>query len=151
MEPSEEIRRVIDRLTRAIAEGDSESVLGRLSDHPGTLIGCDSAEWWRGQEIPRALSDGSAPIRVRIGVHTGDALSETDGFFGTTIHYAARVAGQALGGEVLVSSVVHELVSASGIDFRESREVELKGNEGRHRVFVLDLTRSSDTKSSTST
>jgi SnoaL-like protein len=51
VEPSEEIRRVIDRLTTAIAEGDSESVLGRLSDHPGTLIvGSDPAEWWRGHE-----------------------------------------------------------------------------------------------------
>jgi hypothetical protein len=45
VEPSEEIRRVIDRLTTAIAEGDSESVLGRLSDHPGTLIvGSDPAD-----------------------------------------------------------------------------------------------------------
>jgi hypothetical protein len=51
MEPSEEIRRIIDRLTTAIAEGDSESVLGRLSDHTGTLIvGSDPAEWWRGHE-----------------------------------------------------------------------------------------------------
>ena len=324
MEPSEEIRRVIDRLTKAIAEGDSESVLGRLSDHPGTLIiGSDPAEWWRGhetrvvwgrqieefdgsflvkageidaweegsvgwasvketidwegktiegrasyilhlehgewkvvhvhwsfpqphidvlgrsltvtideleqavqrekpdlssaldsegtvtiaftdivdstvllsrlgdyawrdlvrrhnvvieeatakhggtvvqtegdgsmlafssarravacaqtiqQEISRAFSDGPLPIRVRVGVHTGDALNEADGFFGKTIHFAARVAGQALGGEVLVSSVVHDLVSGSGIDFKESREVELKGLEGPHRLFALDLT-----------
>src|SRR4051794_38942267 len=51
VEPSEEIRRVIDRLTKAMAEGDSESVLGRLSEHPGTLIiGSDPAEWWRGHE-----------------------------------------------------------------------------------------------------
>jgi hypothetical protein len=51
VEPSEEIRRVIDRLVKAIAEGDKESALGRLSDHPGTLIiGSDPAEWWRGHE-----------------------------------------------------------------------------------------------------
>jgi class 3 adenylate cyclase len=90
------------------------------------------------QEISRAFSDDSRPIRVRIGIHTGDALNEADGFFGKTIHFAARVAGQALGGEVLVSSVVHDLVSGSGIDFRESREVELKGLEGLHRLFALE-------------
>src|SRR2546430_14505272 len=34
----------------AIAEGD-ESALGRLSEHPGTLItGSDAAEWWHGPE-----------------------------------------------------------------------------------------------------
>jgi class 3 adenylate cyclase len=92
------------------------------------------------QEISRAFSAGSPPIRVRIGVHTCDALNEADGFFGKTIHYAARVTGQALGGEVLVSSVVHDLVSGTGIEFQESRDVELKGLEGFHRLFAVNLT-----------
>ena len=91
-------------------------------------------------EINRAFFDVSPPIRIRIGVHTGDALNEADGFFGKTIHYAARVAGQALGGEVLVSSVVHDLVSGTGIEFQESRDVELKGLEGPHRLFAVNLT-----------
>ena len=47
---------------------------------------------------------------------------------------------QALGGEILVSSVVHDLVSGTGIEFRESRDVELKGLEGPHRLFAVDLT-----------
>ena len=90
-------------------------------------------------EIGRAFVDESAPIRVRIGAHTGDALREADHFFGTTVHYAARVASQALGGEVLVSSLVHDLVAGPGIDFLESREVELKGLDGSHRLFAVDL------------
>ena len=50
MERSEEIRRVIERWTRAIADGD-EDCLERLSTHDGTLlIGTDPAEWWRGAE-----------------------------------------------------------------------------------------------------
>ena len=35
MEPSEEIRRVIERWMVANAEGDGDAVLGRLSEHPG--------------------------------------------------------------------------------------------------------------------
>jgi class 3 adenylate cyclase len=89
--------------------------------------------------IDTAFADDSPPIRVRIGVHTGDALSEADQFFGTTVHYAARVASQALGGEVLVSNLVRDLVAGSGIDFLESREVELKGLDGTHRLFAVDL------------
>ena len=51
MEPSEEICRVIERWTRAIAEGDNEAALGRLSEHPGVLItGTDPGEWWHGTE-----------------------------------------------------------------------------------------------------
>ena len=90
-------------------------------------------------EIGKAFPDGSPPIRLRIGIHTGDALHEADHFYGTTVHYAARVAASALGGEVLVSNLVCELVGGSGVSFRESREVELKGLEGSHRLFALDL------------
>jgi class 3 adenylate cyclase len=91
------------------------------------------------REIGRAFADRAIPIRVRIGVHTGDALRDADHFFGTTVHYAARVAAQALGGEVLVSSIVHDLVAGPGIDFHQSRDVELKGLDGSHRLFAVAL------------
>jgi adenylate cyclase len=91
------------------------------------------------QGIAHAFADSSPPIRVRIGIHTGDAIHEAEHFFGTTVHYAARVAGQALGGEVLVSSVVRDLVGdgAWNASFLDGREVELKGLEGRHRLYAL--------------
>jgi class 3 adenylate cyclase len=91
------------------------------------------------REIPRTFADDSPPIRVRIGIHTGDAIQEADRFFGTSVHYAARVVSQALGGEVLVSNLVQQLVANSGIEFTESREVELKGLDGAHRLFAVDL------------
>jgi class 3 adenylate cyclase len=66
-------------------------------------------------------------------------LHEEDRFFGTTVNYAARVAGQALGGEVLVSSIVSDLVRGSGVEFLESRDVELKGIDGTQRLFAVVL------------
>jgi adenylate cyclase len=92
------------------------------------------------RQIANVFAEGSPPIRVRIGVHTGDALREADHFFGTTVHYAARVASQALGGEVLVSNVVRELVAGPDIVFLDGRDVELKGLDGSHRLFAVDLT-----------
>lgn len=89
--------------------------------------------------IVEAFADASPPIRVRIGLHTGDAIHEADHFFGTTVHYAARVASQALGGEVLVSNLVRELVTGPDIAFLESRDVELKGLDGVHRLFAVAL------------
>ena len=76
---------------------------------------------------------------MRIGIHTGDAIKEAEHFYGTTVHYAARVASHALGGEVLVSSAVRELVLGSTPDvaFLEVREVDLKGIAGRHRLFAI--------------
>jgi adenylate cyclase len=91
--------------------------------------------------IDRVFADASPPIHVRIGVHTGDALREADDFFGNAVNYAARVASQALGGEVLVSGLVRELVAGagSGIAFLEGRDVELKGLDGSHRIYAVDL------------
>jgi class 3 adenylate cyclase len=89
------------------------------------------------QAIQNAFADASPPIRLRIGVHTGDVLQEADRFYGTTVNYAARVASHALGGEVLVSSLVHDLVGDSGVTYLESRDVELKGLDGTHRLFAV--------------
>src|SRR5207237_2308598 len=74
-------------------------------------------------EIDRSFAEASPPIRVRIGIHTGDALHEADRFVGTTVHYAARVASQALGGEVLVSNLVRELVAAPATGLAEGPAV----------------------------
>lgn len=101
------------------------------------------------QAIDLAFADLAAPIRVRIGIHTGDAIKEAEHFYGTTVHYAARVASHALGGEVLVSSAVRELVlgSTPDVTFLEVREVDLKGIAGRHRLFAIAPSAAPDTES----
>ena len=78
------------------------------------------------------------PIRIRIGLHTGEALREADKFFGRTVILAARIAAQADGGEILVSSLLKELTKSVGdVRFGAGRQVELKGISERqilHRV-----------------
>jgi class 3 adenylate cyclase len=46
------------------------------------------------------------------------------------VHLGARVAGEALPGEVLVSSTVKDLVAGSGLEFADRGERELKGVPG---------------------
>jgi class 3 adenylate cyclase len=78
------------------------------------------------------------PIRVRIGLHTGEAIKEGDDFFGKHVNLAARVAGQAQGGEILVSSLLKELTESAGeFTFGEERAVQLKGLTGEHSVFQV--------------
>jgi class 3 adenylate cyclase len=91
------------------------------------------------QQALAERNEGSEePIRVRIGLHTGEAIKEGDDFFGKHVNLAARIASQACGGEILVSSLLKELADGGGdIAFGEGREVELKGLTGIHRVFVV--------------
>ncbi len=78
------------------------------------------------------------PIRVRIGLHTGEAIKEGADFFGKHVNLAARIAGQAQGGEILVSSLLKELTESAGeFTFGEGRNVELKGLKGKHEIWPV--------------
>ena len=77
-------------------------------------------------------------LRVRIGMHTGEAIMEDGDLFGHSVVLAARIAGQARGGEILVSSLVREIVESRGdLAFGETREVELKGLAGAHQLHPI--------------
>ena len=84
------------------------------------------------------------PIRVRVGVHTGEAIADAEGdLFGKHIILAARVANLADGGHILASSITKEIASnRRDIHFGEAREVELKGIEGMHLVYEVDWEKS---------
>jgi class 3 adenylate cyclase len=88
-------------------------------------------------------SGAETPLRVRIGLHTGEVLRERDDFFGKNVVLAARIAGKATGNEILVSGLLRELVaSAQEFEFGAERELELKGLPGTHRVFSVQWDKS---------
>jgi class 3 adenylate cyclase/tetratricopeptide (TPR) repeat protein len=87
-------------------------------------------------------SGNGARVRVRIGLHAGEAIKDGDDFYGKNVIMASRVAGKAVGGEILVSSLVRALVESS-VDkgtFSDAREVELKGLTGTHTVYAVSTT-----------
>jgi eukaryotic-like serine/threonine-protein kinase len=94
-------------------------------------------------EVQRAFAererDGSGEsLRVRMGLHTGEVISEEGDYFGKNVILAARIAAQAVGGEILVSEEMRQAASSGngdGLRFDDGREVELKGLAGSHRVF----------------
>jgi serine/threonine protein kinase len=77
----------------------------------------------------------SEPIRVRIGLHMGEAISEGGDFFGKTVIMAARIGAKANAGEILVSSVFKAVTESAGdLQFDDGYEVELKGLSGSYHV-----------------
>jgi WD40 repeat protein len=82
-----------------------------------------------GQRALAANGWESEPIKVRIGLHTGEPV-ETDGLYaGLDVHLAARVMSVAYGGQVLISETTRQLVDGGvddGIGFRDLGPHELK-------------------------
>ena len=85
------------------------------------------------------MGDGmrAVGLEIRSGVHTAEIELRGDDIGGIGVHVAARVAGLAGAGEVLVSRTVVDLVAGSGIAFEDRGEYELKGVPGTARLFAV--------------
>jgi class 3 adenylate cyclase len=79
-----------------------------------------------------ALAAG--PIRVRMGVHTGEPLVTDEGYVGIDVHRAARIAAVGHGGQVLVSQSTRDLVSDELCDLGDHRLKDLTAPE---RIYQL--------------
>ena len=76
-------------------------------------------------------------IAIRAGVHTGEVEFVGDNVRGLTVHEAARVAGVASAGEVLVSATTKLLLTGSGLTFESAGVHELKGLGDARELFRL--------------
>jgi class 3 adenylate cyclase len=76
-------------------------------------------------------------LRLRIGLHTGEAERLDGKLGGIAVHIGARVAAQAGPGEILVSGTVRDLVAGSGIGFEDRGVHQLKGVPGEWRLFAV--------------
>jgi pimeloyl-ACP methyl ester carboxylesterase len=76
-------------------------------------------------------------LAARAGVHTGEVERRArEKPRGIAIHVGARIMSLGGAGELLVSSTTHDLVAGSGLEFEDRGDHELKGIEGRRRVFA---------------
>ena len=80
-----------------------------------------------------------SPVRVRIGVHTGQVVTRDGDYFGRNVALAARVAACAEGGEVLASTAVRDALDEdAAVLLVEDDEVELKGLPGTHVLWRVE-------------
>jgi class 3 adenylate cyclase len=56
---------------------------------------------------------------------------------GIAVNIGARVAGQAVAREVLVSGTVKDLVAGSGLEFEDRGVATLKGVPGEWQLFAV--------------
>jgi predicted ATPase len=83
--------------------------------------------------LTEALAPG--PIHVRVGLHTGTPLVTDEGYVGSDVHRAARIAAVGHGGQVLVAASTAALVGSDALlDLGEHRFKDLAAPE---RVYQL--------------
>jgi predicted ATPase len=83
-------------------------------------FGKASAALAAAEDAQAALTEG--PIRVRIGVHTGEPTPTDEGYVGLDVNRAARIAAAGHGGQILLSHATRQLVAGDGLlDLGEHR------------------------------
>ena len=97
----------------------------------------------------RALASRSwlegVDVRVRMGIHTGEATIAQDDYIGLDVHRAARICSAGHGGQVLISSSTRELVAGelpadvALTDLGEHRLKDLDRAEHLFQVLADDL------------
>ena len=100
-------------------------VVKRIGD--GLMLSFPSAE----AAVHAALELVEVPpdaLRLRAGVHCGEAVVTQDDLIGHDVNVAARVAASARGGEVVATVAVRDAVGdLRGIDFGRARRRSFKG------------------------
>jgi len=104
-------------------QGDAFFVaFARASDAVGAAV-----------DAQRALAGG--PIKVRMGLHTGEPHLTAEGYVGVDVHRAARIAAVGHGGQVLLSQATRALVDLPARDLGPHRLKDLSVPE---RIFQLE-------------
>jgi len=85
------------------------------------------------EEGQRALANG--PLRVRMGIHTGEPTLTAEGYVGLDVHRAARVAGAAHGGQILMTQPTRDLAGRD--DVHDLGEHRLKDLSTSIRIYQV--------------
>jgi predicted ATPase len=117
-------------------------VRAALSEHGGVEVDTQGdaffAAFARASDAVAAAADIQArlagPIRIRIGLHTGEPQLVDDGYVGLDLHRGARVCSAGHGGQVLLSQTTRDLVDVEASDLGEHR---LKDLLEPQRLFQL--------------
>jgi predicted ATPase/class 3 adenylate cyclase len=70
-------------------------------------------------EAHAALDEG--PVRIRVGIHTGESQVGDEGYVGLEVHRAARIGAAAHGGQTVLSQATRELADGDVLDLGEHR------------------------------
>ena len=82
----------------------------------------------------------ATPLRVRMALHTGEAVERAGYYYGSAVNRCARLRGLGHGGQVLLSEATAALVRndlPDGTGLRDLAEHHLRGFERPERVYQL--------------
>jgi class 3 adenylate cyclase len=117
------IRRSLERHGGTEVKHLGDGIMASFSDVPAS-VACAL----KIQEAFASFNEHSEkPIHVRIGIHSGQPIEESNDLFGSVVQKASRICNVAQANAILVSSEVREACSGVDLEFELSGTETLKG------------------------
>lgn len=121
-----------------IARAHDGVLVKTLGDGAMLAFGSARAGIQAALEASARAQNGATPLPIRIGVHTGEAISTETDYFGQTVNRAARIAAASDAGQVLSSDVTRILATdIAGFAFDPAISLQLKGIPGSVTVHPV--------------
>lgn len=79
------------------------------------------------REFSRYNEGSSHPVQVRIGLHAGEPVEESNDLFGSAVQTASRICDAAQANKVLLSREIADACKNSGLEFKLVETKVLKG------------------------
>lgn len=109
---------------------------GIMASFPSASAGVEAAaDMQRGTKAHNE-ENPDLPLGLKIGLNTGEPISEDDDLFGTTVQLAARIVDKAAAGQVLVSGSVHGLSQGKNLKFERYADLDMKGFDEPVAVYT---------------
>ena len=89
------------------------------------------------RSLARTAHPKIGPLRVRIGIHSGEAQEREGDYFGLCVTRAARLMAAGHGGQILVSYVTERLADADDLPLHDLGESRLRDLSRSERIFQL--------------
>ncbi len=133
-----------DAILRAEIHGADGEIVKSTGDGLMAVFATPAAAVLAGIATQRALLNETWPqlcaIRVRVGIHAGQADARAGDFFGPTVNRTARIMAAGHGGQILLSGSTAELVAPDlphGAALRDLGEHRLKDLGRPERLFQV--------------
>jgi predicted ATPase/class 3 adenylate cyclase len=151
---------LLSRLGRAYADaldGQRQVLRSAWTAHGGIELGTEGDSFFvvfasaeaavmaaaQGQQVLAAFDwPGGERVRVRMGIHTGSPAVHDGGYVGMDVHRAARIAGSAHGGQVVISDASAALVTGrlpGSVRLVDLGRHHLKDIAVAEHLFQLDI------------
>jgi len=73
-------------------------------------------------------------LKVRIGIHTGEAIVEKSDVYGDVVNVAARIESKADANEILLSYSTYEILKEKAFKFKRLKSFEAKGKKSKVKI-----------------